>query len=234
MSRYRFGMAAMVLVSGVSPFIPAQAHRSAPAPWHRVQRVIDVTGDGKPDTLTLTAFGSQPDTLDVVLQIRSSGRVAFTDRWVNTDEFIDDDSTMVKDRRALARQVRREMDDFFDDRNFTPIRDDSTLRTDWKVGDASDCGPALDCVAFFLRFERAKAARIARGLPSVPDGPDAYGAFIDGVTRSPFDTALVRRIGSEWRGSRALSFTYSHGYETTKTIVWSAVARRFFTVFECC
>jgi len=224
----------LALLGCMSLFSPALAHQSAPVPWHRVQRVIDMTGDGRSDTLTLTAFGTQPDTLNLELRIRSGGRVIFADHWLNSDEFIDYDSAMVKNRQALARDVRHKMDAFFDDGNFEPIRGDTTLRSDWHVETEPDCGMPLDCVAFELRHEQATAARVARGLPAEPDGPAAYGPFIDGIMRSPFDTALVRRIGAEWRGSRALSFTYTHGYETTKTIVWSAIARRFFTVFECC
>lgn len=224
----------MTLIGGISLLVPAHGREAAPVPWHRVQRVIDITGDGKPDTLSLTAFGTEPDTLHIVLQIHSAGRVVYTDRWVNTDEFIDYDSATVRDRRALARDVRRKLDSFFADSNFSQIREDTTIGASSNTATGSDCGMPLECVASDLRFEHATRARVRRGLSPTPSTSSAYYDFMERVERSPFDTALVRRIGAEWRTSRALSFTYSHGYETTQTIVWSGVARRFFRVYECC
>ena len=214
--------------------LPQVGQVTPPRSFYRVQRVLDVTGDGRPDTLALEAFGTKPYSLDFVFSIRSHGREIFHDAWNNRDQFTDYGPAELNDRVAVARVVRSGMATFFESKAFEPIALQDSI-VNWTPTASAECdGNALDCVTFYLRFEKDTAARVARGLPATPETGPPYGEFIKAIDASPFDTALVRHIRADWRTSKALTFTYSHGYETTRTIAWSGVAHRFFPVFECC
>ena len=190
-----------------------------------------MTGDGKPDTLIFEAFGKKPDSLEMIFRIRVNGREAFREEWNNSDEFRDPDESLPISRATVANKVRKEMAEFFAESNFRSSRE-LTFNPHW-TGTGANCdGEPRDCISFYLRFERDSAQRRGNGLKPVPDNPTDYDAFIHHVDSSPYDTALVERIGSEMQHGNALAFTYGLGYETTRTIVWSGVARRFFPVFE--
>jgi hypothetical protein len=229
----------VLLIAAVATLLPhiaaAQARPVTPKrPFHRVQRTIDITGDGRPDTLSLEAFGAKSDSLDFILRIRAMGREVFRDEWNNSDQFTDYEPSRLNDHIKLARLVRRGMATFFATEAFAPITEPDKL-AQWKPSGDMGCeGEMLDCLTFYLRFEKATAARVARGLPATPAAGPAYGEFLRAIDASPFDTALVKRVGSEWRTSKALTFTYAHGYETTRTVVWSSTLFRFIPTFECC
>lgn len=229
----------VLLIAAVASLLPpvAAGQSKAVTPnrsFYHVRRIIDVTGDGRPDTLSLEAFGAKPDSLDFVLRIRAMGREVFRDEWNNADQFTDYEPSRLNDQVEIARLVRRGMATFFATKAFGPITDQEKLAQWTPSGDMGCEGAMLDCLTFYLRFEKDTAARVARGLPATPAAGSAYSEFLEAIAASPFDTALVKRVGSEWRTSRALEFTYSHGYETTRTVVWSSALFRFVPIFECC
>lgn len=200
-----------------------------PRAWNRVESIRDVTGDGNPDTLILEAFGKRPDSLKMVFRIRVGGHDAFRDEWNSSDRFLDYDSDISPSRATGI--IRKEMNEFFDPSQFRPARELS-FDPAW-TGRGADCdGEPRTCISFYLRFERDSAERSRRALQAVPTEPAEYRTFIEHVDSSAYDTSLVERIGSGIQHGNALTFTYGLGYETTRTIVWSGVARRFFPVFE--
>lgn len=195
-----------------------------------------MTGDGRPDTLLLEARGRQPDDLDVTFTIRGAGRELFRDEWNTADQFAEEERPSPGQHvssDSLAHMVRREMNAFFAPSNF-----ESAARLPFEPHwppMSSDCdGDPRNCVAFYLRYERAAAARARQGQDSTPPAGLAYAAFINRVDHAAFDTGYVRRIGEDMRQRRLAAFTFAYGYETTRTITWSALAGRFFPVFECC
>lgn len=215
--------------------LAAQPPRARRPLWHAVRAIRDVTGDGRADTLTLVARGARADSLDVTFRIRGAGRELFRDDWNTADQFLEERDLPPGQRASadsLARIVRRDMDGFFADAQFEPA---SALpfATRWPPLSRDCDADPRDCVAFYLRYEREVAARVRRGQDSVPAGA-GYAEFIARIDRAPFDTALVRRVGDEMRRRALPAFTFSYGYETSRTIVWSPLARRFFPVFECC
>jgi len=231
----RFAFLAIVLL--VSATLTACRGSQARArPWHSVQLVRDMTGDGRPDTLTLEARGTRPDSLDVTFVIRGNGHELFRDAWNNADEFADERNAQPAKRispDSLARRVRHEMDTFFDAANFASAASLQSAPT-WPPVSFDCKGDPRDCIAFHLRYERGVAARARRGQDSTPASTPEYGAFIDSLEHAPFDTAYVRRVVDEMRQRGLPAFTFSYGYETTRSITWSPMAGRFFPVFECC
>ena len=57
-----------------------------PAPWYRSTRVLDLTGDGRPDSVRLEATGARPDSLDIALVLIVDGREAHRERWGSSYE----------------------------------------------------------------------------------------------------------------------------------------------------
>ena len=57
-----------------------------PAPWYRSTRVLDLTGDGRPDSVRLDAMGARPDSLDISLVLIVDGREAHQERWGSSYE----------------------------------------------------------------------------------------------------------------------------------------------------
>ena len=57
------------------------AAATAPAPWYRRTRTLDVTGDGRADSIHLEAVGARPDSLRVTLSIVVNGEEKHRETW---------------------------------------------------------------------------------------------------------------------------------------------------------
>ena len=60
----------------------------APAPWYSAARTLDLTGDGRADSVRLVATGSDTDSLSVTLTFTVDGEEKLRERWSSVDELI--------------------------------------------------------------------------------------------------------------------------------------------------
>ncbi|MHB1224609.1 MAG: hypothetical protein ACYC2G_11300 [Gemmatimonadaceae bacterium] len=58
----------------------------APAPWYHRARALDLTGDGRPDSVRLEAHGGRTDSLDIILTLVVEGAEAHRERWGSSYE----------------------------------------------------------------------------------------------------------------------------------------------------
>lgn len=59
---------------------------SAPVPWYRRARMLDLTGDGRPDSVRLDAVGARADSLRVSLTLVVDGRERHREEWGSSYE----------------------------------------------------------------------------------------------------------------------------------------------------
>jgi hypothetical protein len=199
--------------------------------WYAVHTVRDMAGDGHADTLTLEAFGNRPDSLLMLFRIRDGDRDLFRLEWSSGDRYLDlmdDHGKLTIHLDSLSRLVHSEMDGFFGSTHFGNAASLPFEKT-WHV--PADGDDPRDYVAYQLRYDREISARRIRGELGEPTTPDELAALDRKVRHSPFDTSRVRAIGREMQRSRLPTFTFSYGYESTETITWSPMARKFFEVF---
>ena len=96
----------ITLVSGAASCAPAQGES---APWYRGARRLDLTGDGRSDSVVVLARGPRPDSLDVELTFFVAGRAAHTEAWRSDYELIDVEPA-VRERPQLDRYMRERLD----------------------------------------------------------------------------------------------------------------------------
>src|SRR2546427_13099403 len=68
---------------------PAARSAQPDTVWYRAARALDLTGDGRPDSIVLTANGRRSDSLVVVLVLVGDGRGAYRLTWPSGDELAD-------------------------------------------------------------------------------------------------------------------------------------------------
>ncbi len=84
--------------------LPAYEHRSDPhlqrvavatterdTAWYRGTRTLDLTDDGRPDSIVMTAYGRRGDSLLIVLVFLVNGREAYRFTWPSAYELVDPD-----------------------------------------------------------------------------------------------------------------------------------------------
>lgn len=79
-----------VLVAAIVACAPveqgADADTVARAPWYERSRAIDLTGDGRADTVRLTAEGARPDSMPVRMVFIVDGAEKFREEWGSSYE----------------------------------------------------------------------------------------------------------------------------------------------------
>lgn len=199
--------------------------QSADSVWYHRVRLLDVTGDGRPDTLDLQARGRSSDSSVFTFRVIVDGTVAFTDSWSSAYELVDPppEAATLAGRDSLLRASL--------DTTLSRIRVRPTDPSAWSgpwTADGDDClGDPRDCVA--LEFRRRSVL-----IDWTRIGADTAEAVYERVTRAAFDTAAVLRIASDMRRPGAVQFTLGHGYETTLNLAWSPSAQEVFVIFACC
>src|SRR5690348_6948144 len=105
----------------------------------------DLTGDGKPETLTLIAHGSRVDSLRIEFTIRSAGKTVYDDSWLSTSYFQYDDPIDSIPEPVKRRRVFDELRKFLRAGNFEPL----------DRSDAQNPGPtdAVETIAFSISFD---------------------------------------------------------------------------------
>lgn len=196
----------------------------APVWYHRI-RLLDVTGDGRKDTLDLQARGHSSDSSTVTFRVIVDGKVAFTDSWSSDYELVDPppEAATEAGRDSL---IRTSLDTTLVRISVLPID-----TTEWAgpltaVGD--DCMEhPRDCLASEFRQRRAQ-------IDWTKIHADSIAAVYQRVSKSAFDTAAVLRIAGDMRRPGAVQFTLSYGYETTHRLAWSPSEQEVFVIFSCC
>lgn len=64
----------------------AVATTTAPAPWYQGARTLDLTGDGRPDSVHLVAVGTRPDSLAISLSLLVDGEEQHREEWGSSYE----------------------------------------------------------------------------------------------------------------------------------------------------
>jgi hypothetical protein len=87
------GMSLAMTVQGCQPADdPPRGARAespaatAPAPWYRRTRMLDLTGDGRADSIHLEAVGARPDSLRVTLSLVVDGEEKHRETWGSSYE----------------------------------------------------------------------------------------------------------------------------------------------------
>ena len=185
------------------------------------ERSEDLTGDGSPEKLTLTARGARMDSLRVRLEIRSaSDSLLYTAAWSSRFYFQYIDRAAMSDAAADS-VVHRRLD---------AVLADTAFRT-------ATPGPAADTMRASMmrdaiRYDIATSQLRARhGLPLAAELPPAAHDSIN-VLAAAVPKAQIDALYSELQGKK--SFTFFAGGEVTYAIAWSERERRFVTIFSCC
>ena len=184
-------------------------------------RSEELTGDGRPERLTLSATGPKIDSLDVRLEIRSpEDSLLYASTWNSHFYFQYDDRSAMTDSAADAK-VRAQLDRVLASEAF-------------RVGGRGVVGDAirLDMMRDAIRYDIAAMQwRADRGLPAVAPIPseahDPINVLARRVSASRIEN-LVRELDAR------KSFHYFAGGEVTYAIAWSDQEKRFVTIFSCC
>ena len=204
--------------------VSLSARVEAPVWYHRI-RLLDVTGDGRKDTLDLQARGHSSDSSTFTFRVIVDGNVAFTDSWSSDYELVDPppEAATEAGRDSL---IRVSLDATLGRINVLPI-DTTEWAGPWTaVGD--DCmEQPRDCLASEFRQRKAQ-------IDWATIHADSVAVVYQRVSKSAFDTAAVRRIARDMRRPGAVQFTLSYGYETSHRLAWSPSEKEVFVIFSCC
>lgn len=113
-------LSAVLLATGAD----AGAQQSLPVrkdgSWYQRTATRDLTGDGQPDRLVLTARGHRADSLAVALILLVDGREVWREEWESDYELVDVDPVERSPAR-INQYVRRRLDRAFNSVRREPI-----------------------------------------------------------------------------------------------------------------
>ena len=183
--------------------------------YYRRLRALDVTGNGRSDTLMLVALGTVPESLTVEFSVISDGDTVGVATWRGNSILMGDFDLPPEARDEYVRAALT--------RTLTGVRvqpfADSSLGNPWpRLRGAEEW--AEDAQTSFLDDFRLKHG---------PAGAD-WRALQD----APLDTARARAIMTDIHRSARSVFVISYGYETMESYAWSPLARRFYVLDSCC
>ena len=195
--------------------------RGADGVWRlRIERREELTGDNRPERLSVTATGPVVDALDVRLEIRAANdSLLYVARWSSQAylKYLYGDSV---DAGAREREIRKQLRAVLADTAFGvgPTR---TPRSD-RAGMTA----MRDAVEYDLREHSWRTAHAVADTSPLPR--EGY----DGMERTTVASPLVDSLVGELAGAR--SFRYFKGGEETYAIAWSPTQHRFVRIFACC
>jgi hypothetical protein len=185
------------------------------------ERSEDLTGDGRPEQMTVDARGPTMDSLRVRLEILSpEDSTLYASSWSSQFYFQYVNRADVTDAAADST-VRKHLD---------AVLSDSAFR----VGVAGTISDTLmlsmmrDAIRYDLATHQLRTEHsLAPGEELPPTAHDSINTLAAAVPRARIDSLVM-----ELRGRK--TFTYFAGGEVTYAIAWSDREQRFITVFSCC
>lgn len=197
--------------------------------WYDKTRMLDVNGDGRPDTVRLRAVGHRADSLAITLSFLSGTQELYKTEWTSAYELVDPPLPENPPAATLDSFVRHRLDRVLADVKLMPF-DTIDVAKPWDR--SSDCGPdpsgnLLPCIAEAMQEELAHV-----DWSRVPDS--AVENEQARIRKRPFDTAEVLAIAADMKARRSPNVVISYGYETTMVLAWSERKHRFYVEESCC
>lgn len=181
----------------------------------------DMTGDGIPEVLQLTARGTRIDSLNVRFEIASRDRVLFEAEWNTRGHFNWDRRTHSDAEVRLGTEAA--LESFFESRRFTEIGDfQSPMREPEDV--------PLAVINRQQRYASILDSLVIQG----EDSPEARQAAIQGRYAPPYESPRSKATWQAMLDRRVLVFAFSPGGDSVQTIAWSPLDQRFYELMECC
>lgn len=185
----------------------------------------DLTGDGVPERLIVSASGARFDSLAIQLQILDgrAGARLYVARWNSRDYFKYEPSGGQPDSAAAAERITR--------RNIDRVLTDSAFvapRMTLPGGRAESVDTSA--VRYSLQeLDWRRAHGLADTTPMPREAEEQLGHL---GAASAADRERAAAVAAELRGRP--TFTYREGGEITYTIAWSDRERAFVRTFSCC
>jgi len=204
---------------------PDSAKGGAPAVSDAInitkERSEDLTGDGVNEKLSLSARGSQMDSLRVRLEIRSADdSLLYASEWSSRFYFQYLERAGMSDAAADST-VRRHLD---------AVLVDSAFRTGVPGSAADTMRSAMmrDAIRYDIATNEWRTQHsLALGAEIPPAAHDSINIAAAAVPKSQIDALFQELQGKK-------SFTFFAGGEVTYSIAWSDREQRFVTIFSCC
>jgi hypothetical protein len=194
----------------------AAGQAGARVTWHAT-RSYDLTGDGTPEQLDVSARGPSYDSLDIVLTIRQGdGKVLYVDRW-NANRYFFYDHREGKADSTVQRIVMNHLQRLLRDSAFAapPL-----------------AGHQAEVDTNTVRYDIAEhEVRARNGLADTVMFPPTFYDSVEHVVQT-IPTTQIERVAQDVRNKPR--FTYFAGGEVTSRLAWSSILGRFVRVFSCC
>lgn len=191
------------------------------------RRGFDLTGDGRPETITIHVHGPLADSADVILSIQSTnGDTLYATAWNTRLYFIyTPRKGMTADSadEVVVSLLRRVLEDSAFVADGLPAR---MRQAAIPSGGKETSGIDRDAIRYDLK---ENAVRVSHALPRTAP---LRGAMLDEMQNAAVRDAAIDSLASELKGMS--TFTYFAGGEVTNTIAWSRAKHRFVRVFSCC
>lgn len=189
---------------------------------YRRERSIDLTGDGRAETVIASAHGPAYDSLDVAITIRgTTGDTLWHEAWPSLLYFKYEPIDGKADT-TVARIVRDHVEQLLANDRFEP---DGGLPAALSRGGDSR---AIMREAIHYHLAELDYRRKAGLAPAQSTPPEAYSAIsVDSVPQARVD-AVIEDMRTK------PSFMYYAGGEATYAIAWSGLESAFVRIFSCC
>ncbi len=179
--------------------------------WFAASRELEMSGDNLPDTLLVVAEGRHVDSLVVHLSAIVGGDTILLTAWDAAYMLIDPPDSARALGPSREAYVRSQLASTLDEARVAPFTGAPVLTTWPQLSADPTCGEEEpDCLL--------AAIASAAGTAIHEDADDAW------------KLAVVADLARPGR----LALTFSYGYESTESHVWSPFAKKFFLAFSCC